>query len=101
MDDKDPMCEDVRTELKNDIREVFSKINSVLAGLHELDTKVAVLIAREGCFPCKDHEDRIEELEKNKASLRGGWKVLGIMGGIILGLCGIGGLIVTIITLWK
>lgn len=99
--DKEPICDDVRLELKSDIKEIFSKINTLLARLHEVDTKVAVLINREEYYPCKDHEERIERLEKTKASLYGGWKVLGIIGGIILGLCGISGMVITLVTLLK
>ncbi|MDI6761253.1 MAG: hypothetical protein QMD05_10550 [Candidatus Brocadiaceae bacterium] len=97
---KGPICESVRVELKGDVRELFSKVNNVLEMVHEVRTNVALLLDREKP-PCIDHVKRIQQLEDTKTFFRGGWRLVMILGGGIVGLCSIGSLIVAIKVLLK
>ena len=97
-------CGDVEKRVEAKLIKIEATLEKHGDALTDIRTDLAVIINR-GHPPCKEYDERIKELETTRISVSSGgkvlWKTLAISGGIILGLCSVGTLIVATITLWK
>lgn len=105
----DVKCEEVHRELrgfkeyiKEDIAELRKDFGSTSEAINKIGMDVAILnvnisLLLKKSTPCEAYDKRISELENTKASIGGGWKLLAVIGGIIIVGCSVGGLAISII----